>query len=77
MEKIATCRQDSSRNEILSANEIRAIIGMPSTNPKADYATLTWLYEDGYPGEEEEGKIWKTHTLNRRVPAEYDPERYQ
>ena len=80
MEKIADIADKFTRNEILSANEIRAIIGMrPSTDPKADELyNANMPYEDGYPGGEEEGEDMEDpYAQQEEYPPEYDPEQYQ
>lgn len=80
MEKIADIADKFTRNEILSANEIRAIIGMrPSTDPKADELYNSNMpYDDSYPGgEEEEEGMEDPYAQQEEYPPEYDPEQYQ
>ncbi|MFC2363147.1 MAG: hypothetical protein ACFNL5_06935, partial [Rothia dentocariosa] len=76
MEKIADIADKFTRNEILSANEIRAIIGMrPSTDPMADELYNSNMpYDDSYPGaEEEEEGMEDPYAQQEEYPPEYDP----
>lgn len=80
MEKIADIADKFTRNEILSANEVRAIIGMrPSTDPKADELyNANMPYDDTYPGgEEAEEEDMDPYAQPEEYPPEYDPDQYQ